>query len=238
MSKKNTAFIFARKGSKGLKNKNLCMFNDIPLIATSIKCALSSKRISRVIVSTDSGKIAKVAKSYGAEVPFMRPKELSMDNSPEWEAWKHAIRWAQNNGNLEKFISLPCTSPLKNKKDIDCCIEAYDKKKPDFVITVSESKRSPYFNMVRKKKNGRFELIDNKNLYFRRQDIPQIFDVTTVAYIARPDFILNNQSIFSGEVVAVKIPKGRSIDIDDIHDLEIAKMYYKNKMTKGDPEIL
>ena len=167
MSEKNIDFIFSRNGSKGLKNKNLCIFNNIPLIATTIKCALSSKKINRVIVSTDSEKIAKVAKSFGAEVPFIRPEKLSKDNSPEWEAWKHAIRWAKNDGDLEKFISLPCTSPLKNKKDIDFCIEAYDKKKPDFVITVCESKRSPYFNMVRKKKNGKFELIDKNNLFFR-----------------------------------------------------------------------
>jgi len=236
MLNKNTAFIFARGGSKGLKNKNICKFNNEPLIVTSIKCALSSSKINRVIVSTDSSKIASIAKSVGAEVPFKRPKELSRDDSPYWDAWRHAINWAKNNGGIETFITLPCTSPLRNKKDINFCIDTFCKKKPDILITVYEADKTPDFNMVRKK-NDQFELV-TKSKHYQRQDSSKIYNMTTVAYIAKPDFILNKNSIFSGKVSAVKIPKGRAVDIDDIYDLEIAKMYYKKKLTKGDPEIL
>ena len=83
----------ARGGSKGLPGKNLLPLANIPLIGWSINSAKKINRISRIIVSTDSSEIAEVARDYGAEVPFLRPAELSMDNSPEWLVWRHAIQY-------------------------------------------------------------------------------------------------------------------------------------------------
>ena len=88
---KYLAIICARSGSKGLKNKNILKIAGVPLIGHSIKMAKSLKNISKVIVSTDSKKIASIAKKFGAEVPFLRPKDLSTDKSREIDAWKHAI---------------------------------------------------------------------------------------------------------------------------------------------------
>ena len=102
---KYLAIICARSGSKGIKNKNILKINDIPLIGHSIKTAKSIKRISKVIVSTDSYKIAKIAINYGAEVPFLRPKNLSLDDSKEIDAWKHAINFfKKKNLNLIMFV--------------------------------------------------------------------------------------------------------------------------------------
>ena len=85
------AFIFARGGSKGLPDKNIKILNGKPLIAWSIEHAKSVKRVDRVIVSTDSEEIARIAREYGAEVPFMRPAALATDNSPEWLSWQHSL---------------------------------------------------------------------------------------------------------------------------------------------------
>ena len=109
------AFIFARGGSKGLVNKNLKDFHSKPLIGWAIECALSLKCIDSVIVSTDSSDIANVSKSFGALVPFMRPKKLAKDDSPEWMAWRHALEFVRKEfGKLpEAMLSLPTQHPCE-----------------------------------------------------------------------------------------------------------------------------
>ena len=93
---KYIALICARGGSKGLPGKNIKPLNGTPLIGWSIKIAKKVERISRVIVSTDSEEIAKIAIEYGAEVPFMRPQELALDDSSEWLVWRHAINYLED----------------------------------------------------------------------------------------------------------------------------------------------
>ena len=95
------AFVFARGGSKGLPGKNIKILNGKPLIAWSIEHAKKVNRIGKVIVSTDSDEIARIAKEYGAEVPFMRPLELATDESPEWLSWQHGLKYLKiTNNNL------------------------------------------------------------------------------------------------------------------------------------------
>ena len=107
--------IFARGGSKGIPGKNIINFGGKPLIAWSIEQTKSIKEINRCIVSTDSEEIAKVAKEFGAEVPFMRPKELAHDDSSEWLAWQHALKsLIKLDGFIPKvMVSIPTTSPLR-----------------------------------------------------------------------------------------------------------------------------
>ena len=145
------AIIPARSGSKGIKNKNIIDLDGKPLIYWTISAALKSKSIDRVIVSTDCNQIAKVAKEFGAEVPFLRPKEISKDNSPEWKAWRHALSFLQKTeGKMpEIMLSIPTTSPLRRVVDIENCIKLYKKGDADVVITTTEAHRSPFFNMVK-----------------------------------------------------------------------------------------
>jgi N-acylneuraminate cytidylyltransferase len=134
------ACIFARGGSKGLPGKNIRPLGGKPLITWSIEQALSVERIDRVIVSTDSHDIAEIAKASGAEVPFMRPSELSGDKSPEWLAWRHMLTYLkQADGQYpEAMISLPTTAPLRSTQDIDNCIDEYRKGLFDVVVTVTD----------------------------------------------------------------------------------------------------
>ena len=110
---KNVVFIFARSGSKGLKNKNIKKFSGKPLIYWTIKQAKKIKNIDSIILSTDSIKIANLGKKYGASVYFIRPKKLASDNSPEWLSWKHAVKFIQKKfkTNLSKN-SITCNIPL------------------------------------------------------------------------------------------------------------------------------
>ena len=223
---KTFAFIFARGGSKGLPGKNLLNIGGKPLLAHSIMIAKDIDRISRIFVSTDSKEIADVGIKYGAEI-INRPSELAQDDSPEWDSWLHAVKWLEDSGEFfDCFISLPTTAPLRSKSDVIKCIDLLDKQ-TDIVVTISESSRSPYFNMVKKDKNYIKLLINSEKSYSRRQDTPQIFDMTTVAYVTRPNFIKNNNKIFDGRVKASLVPKGRAIDIDDEIDFRMAELMMK-----------
>lgn len=233
---KTVAFIFARSGSKGLPNKNVKSFAGKPLIAHSIEQALTVKRIERVIVSTDSEEIAQISLHYGAEIPYLRPVELAQDESPELLSWRHGLEFLQNTtGSLPQvMISLPPTAPLRWPQDIENCLDEFQKNDADVVITVTNAHRNPYFNMVKTNENGSFELVNQtKSKITRRQDAPQIYDVTTLCYVARPKFVMTHDSIFDGKVKAVEVPNQRSIDIDSLLDFQIAEfLFYKQRESK------
>lgn len=228
------SLICARGGSKGLPNKNIYKLSGKPLIAWSIEIAKKVKKISRVIVSTDSEEIAKVALDAGAEVPFIRPPELATDSSPEWMVWRHAINYLEEEGEANfGLVVLPATSPLRNISDVEKCISEFENYKTDIVISVTEAHRSPYFNMIMVDDNGFSSLvIKPKKALTRRQDSPEVFDMTTVAFIASIPFVKSNSHIFDGKVRSVYIPRERSIDIDTAYDMEIAQ-YLANKLEES-----
>ena len=220
------AFIFARGGSRGLPKKNIRLLGGKPLIAWSIGHALSVKRIERVIVSTDSKEIAAVAKKYGAEVPFMRPAELAQDNSPEWLAWRHALDYLrESSGSLPKaMVSVPTTAPLRLALDIEKCLNEYEKGDADMIITITDAHRSPYFNMVKTNADGTVALvIPSESAMNRRQDAPLVYDMATVCYVTKPEFVMTHHGAFEGRVRAVHVPTERAIDIDTLLDFQIAE---------------
>jgi CMP-N-acetylneuraminic acid synthetase len=223
------AFIFARGGSKGLPGKNIRIFAGKPLIAWSIEHAKSVSGIRRVIVSSDSDEIAALAVQYGAEVPFMRPSHLAKDDSPEWLAWRHALEFIRKDeGSFpDAFVSVPVTAPLRKSLDIERCLERFSAGDADVVITVTDAHRNPHFNMVTMQSNGSVGLvIPSTSGVSRRQDAPEVFDMTTVAYVANPTFVMKHESVFAGRVKAVHVPIERSIDIDSLLDFEIAEFLF------------
>jgi N,N'-diacetyl-8-epilegionaminate cytidylyltransferase len=221
------AGVFARGGSKGVPKKNIRLLHGKPLLAYAIEHALNSSLIDRVIVSTDDAEIASVARQYGAEVPFIRPAELAGDDSPEWNAWQHAISTLNGESSgprLDAFVCVPATSPLRKSEDLDCCIRTLLAGDADIVITVRHAERNPYFNMVTIDAEGYAHLAAQpEQETFRRQDAPTMFDITTVAYAARPSFVLSSSSMFKGKVRAVVVPAERALDIDTEFDFQLAE---------------
>ena len=223
------AFIFARGGSKGLKKKNIKIFGGKPLIAHTILQALDCQIFDKVFVSTDDNEIASISTSFGAEV-IMRPDSLAQDNSPEWLSWRHAISYTEEHfGAFEKFISLPPTSPLRNKDDIMNAINHLNMNaKADLCLAISESSRNPSFNMVFKDEKDFLELATKtEKPIIRRQDAQPIFDITTVVYVAKTQYIMEKEGIFSGSVIGFEIPRERAVDIDDILDFQFAEFLYE-----------
>ena len=220
--------ICARGGSKGLPGKNLKILDGDPLVVRAIKQIKQIDRIDRILVSTDSRGIAEVAISAGAEVPFMRPSELAEDDSPEWEVWRHAVTYLKEvEGDCPDLLMVvPPTAPLRSKDDLESILDEYERGQADIVITVTDAHRSPYFNQVKIGDLGLASLaIHPKTSITRRQDTPEIFDVTTVAYVARPEFIMEKEGIFEGDVRTVFVPKERALDIDTDLDFRLAEFF-------------
>jgi len=233
---KTIAFIFARSGSKGLPGKNIKMLAGKPLIAWSINDAFNVPRIERVIVSTDSQEIAKVAIRHGAEVPFLRPLELASDGAPEWLAWRHAIEYIRKTDktSYDAMVSIPTTAPLRLPEDINACLDVYEKGDSETVIAVADSHRTPYFNMVKKNPDGTVGLVIKEDLKVsRRQEAPITYDMTTICYVVNMNFVLKNNSIFDGRVRAINVPPERAIDIDTPLDFLFAETLMNKRLIEG-----
>lgn len=224
---KTFAFIFARGGSKGIPRKNLQDLGGKPLIGHAVECALALKEVDRVIISTDDEEIASVGKEFGADVPFMRPPELATDQVAEILAWKHAIAETEARyGAFDVIMSVPTTAPLRAPEDLSNVLKAFVPGETDFVIAVTPSRRSPYFNMVTIGEGGFAQLAVEGGLAVNRQEAPAVYDITTVAYASSPEYVLSGRKLFEGRVRAVEVPVERALDIDEPLDLEIARFLY------------
>lgn len=227
--KKIVCVIPARAGSKGLPGKNIKKLLGKPLIAYSIEQARKSKYIDRVIVSTDSKKIARVARRLGAQVPFLRPKYLANDKSSTINVLLHAIDWLEKERfAFDILVLLHVTSPLRSVDDIDRSIALLFKKNTNNVFSVTPAHRNPYFNMVEFDKSGKVNLI-KRGKYTNRQSAPNVFDINSSIYVWWKDVLKNSKSLFPGLTRIYLMPKERSVDIDDQIDFKIVQMLLKNE---------
>ena len=125
---------------------------------------------------------------------------------------------------MDVFVSIPPTSPLRAVEDVEACINKLLDSDADLVITVKPAERNPYFNMVVLDEAGYARLaLPSEGIIHHRQDAPPVYDMTTVAYAARPEFVLNANSIFEGEVNAIIVPTERALDIDNELDFKFAE---------------
>jgi len=222
------AFVFARGGSKGLPLKNILPLAGLPLLVYSIKIARELDSLIPIYVSTDCPDIARIAEAYGASI-IDRPAELASDTASEWLAWQHAVQYVvDNHGPFDRFLSLPPTAPLRNVIDVQRCVDSLTND-VDIVLTMTPARRNPWFNMVVADNANCVHLINGTSSHCRRQDSPECFDLTTVAYVAHPSFILKSSGIWDGVVRGVEIPTERALDIDTPLDYEIARYLVENK---------
>ena len=223
------AFIFARGGSKGVPRKNLQMVGGLTLVARAIVTAQQTPGIDRVIVSTDDAEIAAQAEEYGAEVPELRPDHLAHDGASELDAWKHAISWFLDNTgqpNFDIFVSVPPTAPLRTPEILRRCMDLLNAD-CDMVVTGSASARHPAFNMISRDVHGLVRVAHPVAAgVTRRQDVPPLYDLTTVAYVSRPRHILKIGSVLEGRVKMLEVDRRSAIDIDDEFDLKVAQLLY------------
>lgn len=221
--------ICARKGSKGIKNKNIKLLNGKPLINYSI---LFGKSIGKTYVSSDSEVILNISKKLNVNF-IQRPSKLAQDNSPEILAWKHAVKEILKDQNCSDLLVLPPTSPLRKKSDILSAYKLFKKKKSKFMISIKDADRNPAYNIVKKNNSNKFSLaIDPKKKIINRQNAPRFYDVTTCFYIININYLMNINEIKLKNVDAFEVDKISGIDIDNILDFKFVEFLIKNEKNR------
>ena len=222
----------ARSGSKRIKNKNIKSFNGKPIISYAIKFAKSTGLFERIIVSTDSYKISKIAKKYGAEVPFLRSKKLASDFAPTKDVLLDCIKKISSENSKYHFCLYP-TSTLLLKKDFTNSFNKIKKNNHDFLVAVTDFAYSPYraFKFVGKNKIA-FE--SKKYINYRSQDIPRLIHDTGSFYIWKTKALLKYKGKMPLKTTYYLLDRYRSVDINTEQDFKFAAFLNKflNKKSK------
>jgi CMP-N,N'-diacetyllegionaminic acid synthase len=222
--------ICARTGSKGLKNKNFLKIKGKTLIEHTIKMALKSKIFKNIVISIDKQNIN--LKSYKSKIIFIeRPKKLAQNNSKKIDAIRHAVKFCETKTklNYNYIFDLDVTSPLRNYKDIQKSFKKFKKNKSNNLISVTPSKKNPYFNMV-EVKNKKVDLIKKtKKIISNRQKAPKTFDMNASIYIWRKEYLFRSYNLFDKKTSIYVMPPERSIDIDTDFDFRLVKHLFKIK---------
>ena len=217
------AIIPARSGSKSIKDKNIKLLSGHPLIAYSIIAAKLSKKIERVIVSTDSEEYGDIAKKYGAEVPFIRPDTYSKDNSTDRDFFIHAIDWFKENENTipEYWVHLRPTTPLRVPEKID---EAIDVILNDDTATSLRSghkaPESPLKWFVKEDKYFK-GLIENEEYNLPKESFEDIYIPDGYVDIVKTSYLLNNEKTHGENIISFESPVCTEIDsIEEFNYIE------------------
>ena len=222
--KKILAIVPARAGSKGIKDKNITDLNGKPLIAYSIEAGLKSKHINKVVVTTDGEEIAKVAKEYGADVPFLRPKHLATDTSKTIDAVTHCIDELKNQGQKYDYVVLlQPTQPLRQAWHIDEAIELIIEKDEDALVSVSKVKDHPILMRTIDESGHAVNLLEGSSTK-RRQDFPDFYKVNGAIYINKINDNLNNDTSLNDNKLVYIMDEKYDVDIDEMLDLQIARL--------------
>jgi len=224
---KPICLICARGGSKGVPNKNIKILGKKPLIAHTIEKAINSKIFSHVIVSTEDKKIIKIAKKYGAEIPFVRPKRLSGNLTPIGDVLLHAIKKLYSLGyEFDIFVNLDCTVPFLTKKDISNSVKLLIQKSSDAVYGVYDQHLNPYFNMM--EINSKGFLTISKKLATRprsRQESPKVYQLNGLFAYNAKKFLKTGNPIMKNAIPYL-IPFETGLMIDTETEFKIAKLMF------------
>jgi CMP-N,N'-diacetyllegionaminic acid synthase len=229
--------IGARGGSKGVKGKNIRHLLGKPLIVHTISQARRWGKATKVVVSTDSELIAKTAKRYGAEVPFMRPASMATDKSSKIPALIHALKISEKLYKIkfDVLVDLDVTSPVRTMQDLDNCLKMYIQHKPNTIFSVSPAHKNPYFNIIEYNARGvpvRCKRLP-KNIQ-RRQDAPKVYDANASIYFYDRNYLLKakNPSPLNRRCMIYVMREESGFDIDREIDFKFLEFLVKEKVVQ------
>jgi CMP-N,N'-diacetyllegionaminic acid synthase len=224
---KNIAIIPARSGSKGLKDKNIKMLCDKPLIAYSIEAALDSCCFDEVMVSTDSENYAEIAKAYGANVPFLRSDDMSSDTASSWDTVNEVLEKYQKNGEtFDTFCLLQPTSPLRTAGDIQSAYDLFYEKASFSVVSVCEAEHSPLWCGQLPDTHEFDNFIDENNIK-RRQAFGKYYRLNGAIYIVDVKRFSTDRFLYQKGSYAYIMQQYQSVDIDTDIDFQFAELLMK-----------
>jgi CMP-N,N'-diacetyllegionaminic acid synthase len=226
------ALIPARGGSKGIPRKNLRLLHGDPLIAHSIRTAKSCSQLSRIVVSTDDPEISRVALQYGADVPFLRPPELSTDSAKSVDVAIHALNMVELEQKTEydAVCLLEPTSPLRTPADVAAALDLLSTSQADAVVSVYRIE-SPHPIKTLKIDNDRLVpfIADRWKPNLTRQELPSVFAVNGAVYCIRRDPLIAHRSFWGTNAAPYVMPEERSVNIDNEFDLALAEFLLQQR---------
>lgn len=218
-----------RANSQNIKNKNLIILNKKPLMFYTIKSAINSKLFDNIVVSSDSRKIQKLSKKFGAEVIFSRPKKLSTNYVPKLSVIKHAVINSEKHykKKYDYVIDLDVTAPCRDSSDIKRAFKIFQKSRKNMLVSVTKSRKNPYFNMLEIKKKGISLVKKTSKEVVARQKSPEVYDMNASIYIWKRDKLFSSRNLLQKSLSIYEMPQEKSIDIDTKLDLRINEMLIK-----------
>lgn len=227
---KPICIIAARGGSKGVKNKNSRMIAGKPLIAYTIKKSIDSNIFQHVIVSSEDSEIISIAKKFGAEVPFVRPKKLARDTSSMNDVLLHAIKELNSRGyEFDIIVNRDCTVPFIQNKDILGSIKLLKQKKCDAVFGAYKQHHNPYFNMMEPDRRGFLKFSKKlKTRILTRQSAPIVYQLNGLFTIDVKRFLKYNTLIMP-KILPFEILPETGWMIDTEFEFNVAEMILKNR---------
>ena len=232
--KKFLAFIPARGGSKRLPKKNKRFLAGKPMIAWTIEVAKACDTIDSVVVSTDDPEIATIAKSYGAEVPFMRPNKLARDTSTTFDTLMDGLSKLERLGKTYDYVVLlQPTSPLRTLKNLSEAVSELFRRGSRSIISVCEVDHHPYWSNVLNGNLSMDSFISDEIKNLRSQDLPTYYRLNGAIYIYEVKFLRDQKSLFPGiDCIAYIMDKNESLDIDSEIDFQLAEIILKCRKQK------
>ena len=215
--------IGARKGSKGIPNKNTKLLGGRPLITYAFAAALHSRRLTRTVLSTDGADIAALGRCAGIDVPFMRPDDLACDDSPATAYIQHCLEFLQRQEQYRPdiVVLLQPTAPLRSASDIDACVDLLVRSNADCVVSVAELARQyhPKWQFTLHT-DGRLSPNAGSwnSVASSRQQLAPTYTRNGAVYAFRTDVFLRTGSLYGNNVLGYVMPPERSVNIDDMDD--------------------
>lgn len=231
MTMRVLAVVTARGGSKGFPGKNLAILGGKSLLRWSIEAALQATRVTDVLLSTDDEAMMAEGERAGAWVPFRRPAELSRDDSPHVPVVRHALEEAERTRGREydAVLLLQPTSPLRTAADLDGALTLLEESGVDAVVGVTEAPAHP--RILRATDDAGFltELLPAPEGYARRQEFSEVLAINGAVYAVRREALLREGTFLPKRTLPWRMPRERSVDIDDAADLRLAEFYLRER---------
>lgn len=225
----NIAVIPARSGSKGLKDKNIKALLGKPLLAYSIEAAEKSGLFDEIFVSTDSELYAKIAREWGASVPFLRSRELSTDTASSWDVMKETlIKFRDVGKEFATAALLQPTSPLRTEEDINAGYNRMIEKDANAIVAVCEVDHSPLWSNTLPEDFSMNGFINSNYVNVPRQVLPTYYRINGALYIVKTEYLMRSDNLYAEKSYAFVMSKEHSIDIDSELDFMIAETLVRN----------
>ncbi|MXX90544.1 MAG: acylneuraminate cytidylyltransferase family protein [Boseongicola sp. SB0677_bin_26] len=220
-----------RMGSKGVTGKNFRDMLGKPLIDWSLDQLLQHPGVNHVVVSTDDPRIRRHAVAKGCLDMGLRPAELATDTAAKWDVWQHALAKAEQlTGTADVFIDLDCTSPLRSVEDLDGALHTFLRERPDMVMSCTEARKNPYFNLVEPDRHGYLRV--SKPLeggVVARQQAPLVWEHAASTYVVDPGYLKSATGLLEGRVLPYLMPPERCMDIDTELDFRLVEFLMKER---------